>query len=119
MMFDVGMDAFPFVCYGYCQLQKRMGRRGIAWIGQEVRWIGVLGFRDERKIGRWSKWMLCFTYFTDCKFSVMMCIWLYLPAEVFKIKFYYKELSSPRFYWKVESMDASPLLYGSQVLSYD
>jgi hypothetical protein len=38
---------------------------------------------------------------------------------VFKIKFYYKELSSPRFYWKVESMDASPLLYGSQVLSYD
>jgi len=36
-VFDVGMDAFPFVCYGYCQLQKRMGRRGIAWIGQEVR----------------------------------------------------------------------------------
>lgn len=26
MMFDVGMDAFPFVCYSYCQLQKGMGQ---------------------------------------------------------------------------------------------
>lgn len=36
-----------------------------------------------------------------------------------QVKFYYKDLSSPRFYWKVESVDATPLLYGSQVLSYD
>lgn len=87
MMFDVGMDAFPFVCYSYCQLQKGMGQWGIAWIGQKVRWIGVLGFQEQCKIGRWSKWTLRFTYFMDLKFSVMKCIWLYLLAKVFRSNF--------------------------------